>query len=184
LNRLIITNDLEKATAEIDYSEAVIKDELKIDDVAEIKKIAYIAEKNKKTILIAAKKYNVYAQNALLKILEESPKNVEFIVLATSKHLLLDTIISRLAYEKRVYPASSLEIELDKINNEKILELLQKEMDKEEFLSILKFLTRKNLNAEQLKIICDAILMVELNIDLKSVLSLVMLSLKVENESL
>jgi DNA polymerase-3 subunit delta' len=38
---------------------------------------------------------NEQAQNALLKVLEEPPKNVIFILLVPSKTLLLDTIISR-----------------------------------------------------------------------------------------
>lgn len=38
---------------------------------------------------------NEQAQNALLKVLEEPPKNVVFILLVPSKTMLLDTIISR-----------------------------------------------------------------------------------------
>ncbi|MBE6809575.1 MAG: hypothetical protein E7521_00775 [Ruminococcaceae bacterium] len=46
-------------------------------------------------ILEDAHRMNEQAQNALLKVLEEPPKNVIFILLTPSKTLLLDTIISR-----------------------------------------------------------------------------------------
>lgn len=180
MNRVIITNDLEKALSDITYDELFLRDELKIDDVHEIKKRAYIAEKKKKTIVIAAKKYNIYAQNALLKILEESPKNVEFILIATSKYLLLDTIVSRLALEKRIYDSPQAEFELEKITNEKILELLKQNLSKEELISLLKQLLKKDLNEELLKLINDAVIMAELNIDINAIISLIMLGLKVE----
>jgi len=179
LNKVIITNDFEKCIEEIEYNEKIIKDELKIEDVSEIKHLAYIAEKEKKIILIAAKKYNIYAQNALLKILEESPKNIEFIILTTSKYLLLDTILSRLSIEKRIYKKELPSKEFV-LSNENVLKYLKDDLQKEEVLSILKGLLKKDLNSEQLKIINDAILMLELNIDTKAVFSLISLSLKVE----
>ena len=46
-------------------------------------------------IIEDAHRMNEQAQNALLKILEEPPKNVVFILLVPSKTMLLDTIISR-----------------------------------------------------------------------------------------
>lgn len=46
-------------------------------------------------IIEDAHRMNEQAQNALLKVLEEPPKNVVFILLVTSKTMLLDTIISR-----------------------------------------------------------------------------------------
>ena len=46
-------------------------------------------------IIEDAHRMNEQAQNALLKVLEEPPKNVIFILLTPSKTLLLDTIISR-----------------------------------------------------------------------------------------
>lgn len=46
-------------------------------------------------IIEDAHRMNEQAQNALLKVLEEPPVNVVFILLAPSKTMLLDTIISR-----------------------------------------------------------------------------------------
>ena len=178
MNKIIITNDFEKAINDINYDVLFLRDELKVEDVAEIKKEAYIAEKNKKTILIAAKKYNIYAQNALLKILEESPKNIEFILLALSKYNLLDTILSRLVIEKKIYQKEEITPDIQNITNSFIFELLKKDLTKDEVVAILKELTKKAKNEEQLKIINDALLMIELNIDLKAVISMVLLAFK------
>ena len=46
-------------------------------------------------IIEDAARMNEQAQNALLKVLEEPPRNVVFILLVPSKTILLDTIISR-----------------------------------------------------------------------------------------
>ena len=46
-------------------------------------------------IIENAHRMNEQAQNALLKVLEEPPKDVVFLLLASSKTMLLDTIISR-----------------------------------------------------------------------------------------
>lgn len=46
-------------------------------------------------IIENAQRMNEQAQNALLKVLEEPPQNVVFILLVPSKTMLLDTIISR-----------------------------------------------------------------------------------------
>jgi len=178
LNKVIITNDFEKVIKDTLYDEIVLRDELKIEDVREIKKLAYIAEKEKKVILIVAEKYNVYAQNALLKLLEESPKNIEFILLAKSKYALLDTILSRLILERRFFEKEIKEIEVKNISNSFIFELLKKDLEKEDVKSILKSLLKIAKNEDELKIINDAILMIELNIDLKAVLSMVMLEFK------
>ena len=73
-----------------------IKDEFKIEDAKEAMAKAYIASKEQKIIFLAAKRFNIYAQNALLKILEEPPSGVIFILAAPSKTIFLPTILSRL----------------------------------------------------------------------------------------
>ncbi|WP_457560863.1 DNA polymerase III subunit delta' [Caminibacter sp.] len=178
MNRVIITNDFEKLLNEIEYDELILRDELKVEDVEEIKRIAYIAEKHKKIIAIAAKKFNIYAQNALLKLLEESPKNVEFVLITDSKYKLLDTILSRLVLEKKTFESEKKEFEIQNITNDLIFNLLQKELEKEEIQAIFKELLKKEVNEEKLKAINDALLMLELNIDKKAVLSYVLLAFK------
>lgn len=180
MSKIIITDDFDEALKEIEYDEIVKTDELKVEDVATIRNLAYIAQKNKKIIVIAALKYSVISQNALLKLLEEPPKNIEFILLAKSKYSLLDTIKSRLFMETKNYNKTpECEIDIKNITNDKILELLKDDLDTEEIKALIyKILKEKELNEEQLKILTDAIKMLELNIDKKAVLALIMLALK------
>ena len=179
MNRAIITNNIDKLLEEI-KGEIIRRDELKIEDVAFIKQKAYIADRDKKVIIIAAEKFNIYAQNALLKLIEEPPKNVEFIIVTKSKYSLLDTILSRVILEKKIYEENS-EFELKTITNDYILEILTSDLEKNDIKNILnEILKTKDLNEEQLKIINDAYLMLELNIDKEAVISLVLLSLKVK----
>ena len=183
MNKAVITNDIDEYLKNLD-GEIIRKEELKIDDVREIEKIAYIKEKNKKTIIIAAEKFNIYAQNALLKLIEEPPSGVEFILVTNSKYTLLDTILSRVVLEKVIFDRET-KFELKNITNDYILELLSSDLDKNDLKSILKIIIEaKELNEEQMNIISDAYKMIELNMDKEAILSLVMLSLKVENANL
>ncbi|BCX79662.1 DNA polymerase III subunit delta' [Campylobacter sp. 19-13652] len=71
-------------------------DELLVDDARAIISEAYIAEVSQKFIVVLAGAYSSAAQNALLKIIEEPPKNIVFILAASAKSLFLPTIRSRL----------------------------------------------------------------------------------------
>jgi DNA polymerase-3 subunit delta' len=180
LSKIVITDDYDKAIKELNADEVILTDELKIDEVRKIKTMAYIATKNKKTILIAAKKYRIEAQNALLKLLEEPPKNIEFILLSPSKYSLLDTVKSRLSLEKRIYNTlNESKYDFSNINNEFILEIIKEDLSSEEIKSMVyKILKQKSLNEEQMKILTDALKMLELNIDKEAIKALIMLAIK------
>ena len=57
---------------------------------------SYMASKEKTVIILGAKIFSPIVQNKLLKVIEEPPKNKEFILLTQSKSTILDTIKSRL----------------------------------------------------------------------------------------
>ncbi len=57
---------------------------------------AYIAEEAIKYLIISARSFTEDAQNALLKVIEEPPRNIEIIIITESKSVLLPTIRSRL----------------------------------------------------------------------------------------
>ena len=57
---------------------------------------AYIAEEDVKYLILSAKMFTTEAQNALLKIIEEPPRNIEIIIITESKSVLLPTVRSRL----------------------------------------------------------------------------------------
>lgn len=67
-----------------------------IEDAKNVISEAYIAENNTKFIIIKANKFGIEAQNSLLKIIEEPPRNIVFIVVTNSRNSLLPTIRSRL----------------------------------------------------------------------------------------
>lgn len=75
-----------------------------IENAKEIIAEAYIAEYSEKIIAIFALKFGMEFQNALLKILEEPPKNIVFIIVSPAKNLLLPTIRSRLMIEQYKSP--------------------------------------------------------------------------------
>lgn len=180
MSKIIITDDFEKAAEEIRPDETFSVNELKVEDVAKIRDFVYIASRNKKTVLIAAEKYSSVSQNALLKLLEEPPKNIEFVLLAKSKYALLDTIKSRLVIEKRIYnTVSESDIDISTVSNDRILEILKSDLDVSEIKALIYKITKeKNLNEEQMAVLCNSIKMLELNIDKQAVISLIMLSIK------
>ena len=74
------------------------KKNLSVDQIRELRAEAFVKPhlaSHRVFIIEDACKMNPQAQNALLKVLEEPPKNVVFILLVPSKTMLLDTIISR-----------------------------------------------------------------------------------------
>lgn len=74
------------------------KKNIQIDQIRELREQAIIRphQAPKRVFIIdCADTMNAHSQNALLKVLEEPPKTVMFILIAESKASLLDTIISR-----------------------------------------------------------------------------------------
>jgi len=57
---------------------------------------AYMASDERTIIILADKAFTPLVQNKLLKVIEEPPKNKEFILITESKSTVLDTIKSRL----------------------------------------------------------------------------------------
>ncbi|BCZ17393.1 DNA polymerase III subunit delta' HolB [Helicobacter sp. NHP19-003] len=78
--------------------ELVCQDELKIEHAHEIKRRCVLSFSGQKVFVIAALSLNIFAQNALLKILEEPPKNTLFILITKHPSALLATICSRLPH--------------------------------------------------------------------------------------
>jgi DNA polymerase-3 subunit delta' len=62
-------------------------------------KEAYIASNDIKYIFLCGATFRKEAQNSLLKVLEEPPRNVVFIIITNSKTSMLPTIYSRLPYK-------------------------------------------------------------------------------------
>ncbi len=90
-----------KGHADIYETDGIEKSKSKnfsVDAIRKVRDDAFIApnESNKKVyILKNAKNMNEQAQNALLKILEEPPSYVYFIIVAQSRSTMLETVLSR-----------------------------------------------------------------------------------------
>lgn len=89
------------------------KDEFLLEDAKKVVKEAYIAESEEKILILCAKGYRIEAQNSLLKILEEPPRNIVFILIAPSKMIFLPTIRSRLGLEELKIPQKNTHSGLD-----------------------------------------------------------------------
>ncbi|MFZ2967985.1 MAG: DNA polymerase III subunit delta' [Sulfuricurvum sp.] len=72
-------------------------EDFKIEDAKAVIAEAYKAESTTKTLILGAKSFTIPAQNALLKILEEPPPHIVFILLSPTKSTFLPTILSRMA---------------------------------------------------------------------------------------
>ncbi len=79
-----------------------LRDDFLIEDARAVVAEAYISEEREKFLILGAKSFNTVSQNALLKILEEPPRNIVFILIAPSKSLFLPTIRSRLPMRKNL----------------------------------------------------------------------------------
>ena len=74
----------------------VEESDFKIEHAKAVINEAYISESQTKYIILGAKNFNAISQNALLKVLEEPPKNIKFIIITSTKSNLLPTVLSRL----------------------------------------------------------------------------------------
>ncbi|NLC28626.1 MAG: DNA polymerase III subunit delta' [Campylobacteraceae bacterium] len=102
LSYIALVSDLDffAKKLETDYpngkAKLFFKEDFLVEDAKAAIKEAYIAESTPKIIALGAKSYNIYAQNTLLKIVEEPPKNIVFILASLSKTAFLPTVRSRL----------------------------------------------------------------------------------------
>ncbi len=147
-SKIIICKDLEYAKEKIlqileerNYR-LFFEEEFKVDNVKEVIREAYIAEDETKYIILIAKNYNIYSQNALLKILEEPPKNIIFILVAPSKTIFLPTIRSRMTIQKWDIKKErkSLDIDLNRLSLKDIFLFLKENrfLKKEESKEIIE----------------------------------------------
>lgn len=75
------------------------KDEFLLAQANAAVKESYISSSEKKYIFLCGKTFRIEAQNSLLKVLEEPPLNVVFIIITNSKSAILPTIFSRMPHK-------------------------------------------------------------------------------------
>ena len=179
---ILVVNDIETTINELVskyplHSIRIIKNEEKEEfltaQAALAIKEAYIASNEKKYIFLCGTTFRKEAQNSLLKILEEPPKNVVFIIITNSKTSLLPTIYSRLPYKylkKSVLKAESL-LDINKLDLKDIYNFLKEnqKISKSEAKDIVESILIKvnnqkiKLSRKQLELFSISIKLLELN---------------------
>ena len=149
------------------------KTEFRILHAQQTIKEAYLASSETKYIILCGSTFRTEAQNSLLKILEEPPKNIVFILITQSKSSILPTILSRMPHKilkERVdieeFPIDLVTIDLRQTYNFlKEHQRISKNDAKELIEAIVYKIQIQNikLNEEQLKSISDGIKLINLN---------------------
>jgi len=104
-----------------------IEDVFKLEHAKAVVSESYISESQTKYIIFGAKSFTNEAQNSLLKVLEEPPRNIEFIIISPTKSNLLPTVRSRLPIIKGQisHDKSSLELNLAKVDYSEVFTFLK-----------------------------------------------------------
>jgi DNA polymerase-3 subunit delta' len=119
---ILVVSDIDEALASLlpFYSKHTIrvirneeKDEFLLAQANSAIKEAYISSNEKKYIILCGKTFRKEAQNSLLKVLEEPPSNIVFIIVTNSKSSILPTIFSRIPHKFFHQNKKRTEIELD-----------------------------------------------------------------------
>ena len=119
LNKIVVTSDFESLKAKLESEFGInnlrfyVSDDFLLENAKEVIAEAYIAEKDEKILVINANSFRIEAQNALLKIIEEPPRNIKFIIVTQSKNLLLPTIRSRMLIENNLTKKPKITLDLN-----------------------------------------------------------------------
>lgn len=201
LSKIVISDDFESIKNEmidefgaknLRFVPKTPANEFLIEDARAVEKESYIAETSEKIIIIMANSFRNEAQNFLLKLFEEPPKNVKFLIVAPSKNLLLPTVRSRFICEKikASKERKSLGLDLKHLDLKQILEFLQtnESLDKSELTELITTLSlgglkAKKLNEKELEFFYKAYELARLNTKSSILLATLLLNLY-ENENL
>ncbi|TQR33726.1 DNA polymerase III subunit delta' [Campylobacter sp. MIT 99-7217] len=195
LSKILISNDFEGVKEKmlqefqaknLRFIPKEPKDEFLIDDAREVQKESYIAETDEKIIIIMANSFRVEAQNFLLKLFEEPPKNIKFLLVAPSKNLLLPTVRSRFICEvqKLKKEEKKLDLNIQNLDLKEILNFLKnnENLDKLDLMQTISTLSTEaikelNLSEKELELFFNAYELARLNSKPSVLLSTLLLSL-------
>ncbi len=122
ISQVLITEDfngaidkLKEVVPEATGFELFIKEDesFKVSDANEVIAKAYLSSVEKIFICLASNQFSDVVQNRLLKVIEEPPRNKEFILITPSKSALLPTIKSRLPVNSLDSNISNIELNLN-----------------------------------------------------------------------
>ena len=164
-----------------------IEDDFKIEHAKAVVAEAYISESQTKYIILGANTFNNVSQNSLLKVFEEPPRNIEFIIISPTKSNLLPTVRSRLPIIKGETTHSVLELDLNlaRIDYAQIFAFLKENsrIKKSDAKSLLEAIYYRAtvvdmliLSTSQLENFDKAYRLLELNSRAQSVLAMILMS--------
>lgn len=161
--------------------------EFKIEHAKAVINEAYISESQTKYIVLGAKNFNKISQNSLLKVLEEPPRNIEFIIICESKSNLLPTVRSRLPIVKGDvnHEIKNLELNLLRVDYSQVFGFLKENnrVSKDEAKLLVEAIYNRAtvvdkllLSEQQLENFDKAYRLLELNSKPQNVLSMLLMS--------
>lgn len=147
---------------------------------------AYISSSEVKYIILAAIDFYDVAQNSLLKLLEEPPTNIEFIIISPTKSNLLPTVRSRLPILKTDNAHIQFEVNLDfsRMNYDDIFSFLKEHarVPKNDAKALIEAILHKacvvdgvKLSERQLANFDMAYRLIELNARVQSILAMLLM---------
>ncbi len=92
---------------------ATEKETFRVEDAKVVIEKAYMASEERSILILVAETFTPLIQNKLLKVIEEPPKNKEFILLTANKSTILPTIKSRLPISILSEEREETELDLD-----------------------------------------------------------------------
>ena len=163
-----------------------IEDVFKLEHAKAVVAESYISESQTKYIIFGGKSFTKEAQNSLLKVLEEPPRNIEFIIISPTKSNLLPTVRSRLPIIKGeiTHLDTLIEINLSKIDYAEVFSFLKSNarISKDEAKILVEGLYKRAtqtdmliLSTSQLNNFDKAYRLLELNSRPQSVLALILM---------
>lgn len=197
-NTILIVNDIDECIEQLKQelpkhfvrvirNESSSTDEFQKDQKDQAIKEAYISTNATKYIILCGATFRIEAQNGLLKVLEESPKNIVFIIVTNSKSALLPTIHSRLQikYLKTKTIINDFELDLLGLDLKQVYKFLKENQkigkgDAKKLVEsmLLKVNKQKiNLSSKELDLFSKSIRLLELNSKPITVLSTLLLTL-------
>lgn len=184
-----IEAEFERLTQELKPSRVVgfIEEDFKIEHAKAVVAESYISESQTKYIILGATSFTNVAQNSLLKVLEEPPRNIEFIIISPTKSNLLPTVRSRLPIHKgeTLSSVKEIDINLARIDYADVFSFLKandrvKKSEAKELVEALYFratvIDKLILSSSQLDNFDKAFRLLELNSRPQSVLALILMS--------
>ncbi len=192
-SHILISSDIEhevtRLSDELKPNRVVtfVRDDFKIEDAKAVVGEAYISESQVKYIILGASNFNNISQNSLLKVLEEPPRNIEFIIISSTKSNLLPTVRSRLPLLKGLtaHKEYTIELNLSRVDYGEVFKFLKenarvKKSEAKELVEAIYYratvIDMLILSAQQLENFDKAYRLLELNSRPQSVLCMILMS--------